>query len=96
MSAESTRRKSPSKAEQSTAVAWVLENVSEIALGPTERYTLTEAPSRERFFELLPDLDYEIRGGTQEEPLWAWMEHPWFGALGLSVDECETFLQEKA
>ncbi len=77
------------------AVAWVLENTSDWGLGPIERATLTEKPTRERFFEFLPELDYEIKGGTWEDPFWAWMEHPWFGTLGLSRDECEDFLQQE-
>lgn len=76
------------------AIEWVLANVTEDALGPLERATLTEAPSRERWFELLPELDYEIKGGTQDDPRWGFEEHPWFAALGVTKDECEDYLQD--
>lgn len=74
------------------AVTWVLDTTSEMGLGWVERATLTETPNRERFFEMLPELDYEIEGGTFEEPLWAWMQHPWYKRLGLTEDECVSIL----
>lgn len=72
------------------AQEWVLANISEIGLGEVERATLTQRPNQRVWFSvILPDLDYEIRGGTFEEPRWAWEEHPWFQALGLTRRECE-------
>lgn len=56
--------------------------------------SLTKDPNREDWFaRILPDLDYEISGGTWDEPKWAWTQHPWFAALGLTDEECEAHLQ---
>jgi hypothetical protein len=74
------------------AIDWVLNNVSDLALGDIERGTLTEPATRGRFFGWLPELDYEVDGGTLDEPLWAWMTHPWFSTLGLTYEECEAVL----
>lgn len=55
--------------------------------------SLTKDPNREDWFRrVLPDLDYEMQGGTWDEPLWAWTKHPWFEALGLTSEECESHL----
>ena len=62
------------------AVQWTIENCFFLD-DPIAVATLTEPASKERFFELLPDLDYEVHGGTWEEPLWAWITHPWFKEL---------------
>jgi len=45
------------------------------------------------FKSLLPAMDYEVKGGTWEEPRWAWREHSWFRLLGLTDEECITSLQ---
>jgi hypothetical protein len=60
-----------------------------IGLSDVAVLTLSQEPSREVWFEsMLRNLDYEISGGTEDEPRWAWQEHPWFAALGLTDDEC--------
>lgn len=58
-----------------------------------DRATLTEDPTPERFSDMLGELDYEIEGGTLEEPLWAWMKHPWYAVVGMTEDECIAILQ---
>jgi len=58
--------------------------------------TLKEEPSKELWFsDILPNLDYEIEGGTWENPLWAWEKHPWFKTLNLTKDECEEWFQNE-
>lgn len=53
---------------------------------------LTEnEPTREMFFAALPDFDYEVKGGTAEEPRWAYEEHPWYEQLGITKQECDEF-----
>lgn len=77
-----------------TTIQWVLKDLSEDGLPPLHRIMLTQPPDRQTFFEkLLPELDYEIKGGTWEHPRWAFEEHPWFLALGLSKEECENYLR---
>lgn len=77
-------------------ISWVLDNVSEIALGDLERATLTEAPTRELWFSLvLPELDFEIHGGTWDDPKWAWEKHPWFTSLGLTKEECHDWFDAR-
>lgn len=71
---------------------WVASNAAE--LSDAEKYSLTSDPNRNDWFaHILRDLDFEIEGGTWEEPLWAWKKHPWFDALNLTEDECIKYLQ---
>jgi hypothetical protein len=77
------------------AIEWLMAELSEYCIGDLEKATLTEIPTKERFFEFLPDMDYEIMGGTWENPLWAWMKHPWYKQLNLNKDECIKYLQER-
>lgn len=90
MTAEHSTRKIPNS-HYFRAIAWVMDDCP--YLSEINKATLTEMPTRERFFEFLPELDYEVKGGTLDEPLWAWMKHPWFEDLGLTVDECLAFFQ---
>lgn len=75
------------------AVAWVTRDLT----GPDwylHLLTLTQAPDRALWFSrFLPDLDWEVEGGTWDEPRWAFQEHPWFDALGLTREECEDYLR---
>jgi hypothetical protein len=48
-------------------------------------------PTRAMFFAALPDWDYEVSGGTGDEPRWAYEVHPWFAQLGITKEECEEF-----
>ena len=70
---------------------WVAANMDH---EPHLFVSLTKEPNREDWFAIvLPALDYEIHGGTWDDPLWAWMTHPWFAALNLTADECAIYLQ---
>lgn len=74
-------------------IDWVLEdnNIDEIY-----QITLGEKPSKKLWFQcILPTLDFEIEGGTWENPKWAWELHPWFKALNLTREECEDWLQNE-
>lgn len=72
-------------------IDWILKNEDLTEIG---RITLKSEPDRTLWFrKILPDLDYEIAGGTWKNPKWAWEEHPWFTELRLSKEECETYLQ---
>lgn len=71
--------------------AWVVKNYF---LDDVAKATLTELPSRERWFSLiLPELDFEIPGDTWDDPKWAWEDHPWFSELGLTKEECEYWFE---
>lgn len=54
-----------------------------------------ETPTREMFFAVLPDWDFEVNGGTLDHPRWAWEDHPWFAYLGITREECEAFWEER-
>ena len=58
-----------------------------------ERVRLLEAELRRVFFAALPDMDYEVGGGTWDKPRWAWTGHPWLELLGITEDECIQFLR---
>lgn len=52
-------------------------------------------PDRAEFLtHFVPDLDYEVPGGT-EEALWAYEQHPWYKALGITREEMDRFREER-
>ena len=50
---------------------------------------LTEEPTREKFFAMLPDFDWEER--TPDGPRWAWELHPWYAYLEITEEEVDAY-----
>jgi hypothetical protein len=76
-------------------IAWLVSQLSARGDMLLEIKVLTEEPTREKFFAMLPDLDWEVKGGTADEPRWAYEEHPWYEALGITQEECQRFWDER-
>ena len=77
-----------------THIDWVLDDLTEDGLPLLHRVTLTKPANRDDWFDwMLAELDWEIQGGTWEQPLWAFTKHPWFAQLGVTVEECEDHLR---
>lgn len=82
----------PAYEPTAAAVAWVARELTSPDWN-LHLLTLTRPPDRDLWFStFLADLDWEVHGGTWDEPRWAFMEHPWFEALGLTREECEDYL----
>jgi hypothetical protein len=92
MSVDQKALKASIARERIKAAEWVAADAGDFP--DSYMASLTSPPNRDDWFaKILPDLDYEIKGGTWEDPLWAWTKHPWFSALGLTEEECVTYLQ---